>query len=66
VTKMTIREIVVTLTIALVAAGSAFFGASWQSGYQEAFQTSGLTFFGTISALLVFLGIDPRRKPPPN
>lgn len=56
------REVITTLILALVAAGAAFFGSQWDSGFTAAAHVAGTAFFGTLSALLVALGIDPRRK----
>lgn len=59
---MTRREAITTVVLALVAGGTAFFGSTWDSGFMAAAHVAGTAFFGTLSALLVALGLDPRRK----
>lgn len=56
------QQAIRTVVIAGVAAGAAFFGASWDSGFTEAVRTAGTAFFGTAGALLGYLGWDARKK----
>lgn len=60
---MTTRELATTILIALAAAGTTFTGTSIADvGWQGAFMGAGSAFFGTVSALIVALGYDPRRR----
>lgn len=57
---MNVDTVLKTVLIAGVAAGGAFFTASWDSGFTDAIRASGGAFFATAGVLLVFLKVDPR------
>lgn len=59
---MTRQQLIRTLVVSGVAAGAAFFGASWDAGFMEASRTAGTAFFGTAGALLGYLGWDARKQ----
>lgn len=51
-----------TAVISGVAAGGAFFTASWDSGFTDAVRAAGGAFFATAGVLLVYLKYDPRAE----
>lgn len=59
---MTRQQLIRTLVVSGMAAGGAFFAASWDNGFMEATRTAGAAFFTTGTSMLGYLGWDARKQ----